>query len=300
MASTGETESEHRSVAVTVSRRDVVVGLGMLPLLRLLPRSTVEAAFAQKPDGYRFLDDHEARVVIEATARLIPGPLDDPEEAGHPGAREAGVVFYIDRMLSAFHDDPPRIFAGGPFSDRAGATDNELETFIPLTPEQEVQWRGRLEHLGATYRDGIGKLDAGAGGDFTAVTGDEQDAILVAETDFRRVLFEHAIEGTYALPEYGGNRELTGWGEIGYPGDSAPRGFTATEVSDSDGPDEAPADVPLPYAPASARGERPTAALLGEIEPPAEVDDLSGVIPDLGAFLDAALPGLGRRGSHRG
>ena len=40
-------------------------------------------------------------MVEAATARIAPGPDDDPAEAGHPGAREAGVTGYIDMLLGA-------------------------------------------------------------------------------------------------------------------------------------------------------------------------------------------------------
>ena len=40
-------------------------------------------------EPFRFFTGHQAAVVEAATARIAPGPLDDPAEAGHPGAREA-------------------------------------------------------------------------------------------------------------------------------------------------------------------------------------------------------------------
>ncbi len=43
-----------------ISRRRFVAGMGLLPLLRYLPASTIEAAFAQQADqGFRFFDDHQ-------------------------------------------------------------------------------------------------------------------------------------------------------------------------------------------------------------------------------------------------
>ena len=56
-------------------------------------------------------------------------------------------------------------------------------------------------------------------------------------TEFTALLFEHTIEGLYASPEYGGNRGLAGWQEIGFPGDIQPRGYTSDEVERSDGHD---------------------------------------------------------------
>jgi hypothetical protein len=184
------------------------------------------------------LSDLEAAVVEAATARLIPGPTDDASEAGHPGAREAGVTRYIDTMLGALTLQPATVFAGGPFSDRAGSTTDDMATFIGLSPAQTSAWTTRLAELTTTYRNGVTELDRLAGGDFTQVPTDRQDSILATDPGgFMAVLFAHAIEGTYAAPEYRANRDLSGWHEIGFPGDAQPRGYTADEVSASDGPD---------------------------------------------------------------
>ena len=45
-----------------------------------------------QPAALDFFTEHQAAVVEAATARIAPGPTDDPAEAGHPGAREAGVT----------------------------------------------------------------------------------------------------------------------------------------------------------------------------------------------------------------
>jgi len=45
-----------------------------------------------QPAALDFFTEHQAAVVEAATARIAPGPNDDPAEAGHPGAREAGVT----------------------------------------------------------------------------------------------------------------------------------------------------------------------------------------------------------------
>ncbi|HEY6294202.1 MAG TPA: hypothetical protein VIX15_00925, partial [Streptosporangiaceae bacterium] len=75
------------------------------------------------PRVLRFFTDHEAAVIEDATARIAPGPADDPAEAGHPGAREAGVANYIDLTLGMLSglgpaSPTPHVFAGGPWSNR--------------------------------------------------------------------------------------------------------------------------------------------------------------------------------------
>jgi hypothetical protein len=194
----------------------------------------------------RFLTDHEAAVVQDATARIAPGPGDDPAEAGHPGAREAGVADYIDMMLGMLSalgagapGAAPLVFAGGPWSNRHTSGPDLMASFIALDPVRTIAWRRRLAGWQQQYREGIATLDRLADGDFTKASPADQDTILAkAEMQtFTSLLFEHTIEGMYSVPEYGGNRGLVGWKDISYPGDIQPRGYTAEEVSRSDGHD---------------------------------------------------------------
>ena len=190
----------------------------------------------------RFFTADQAAVVEAATARIAPGPADDPAEAGHPGAREADVTGYIDSMLGALgslDDAAPLVFAGGPWSNRHTSGPDLMAHFLPLDPVARIAWRRRLTGWQQQYRQGIATLDTLAGGDFAKASHTKQDKILVMSSmsSFMSLLFEHTIEGLYAAPEYGGNRDLAGWKEIGFPGDIQPRGYTADEVSRSDGHD---------------------------------------------------------------
>lgn len=232
-----------------LSRRRFLQAAGLLPLAAILPGKTLADALAAPASaGFEFFDDHQAAVVREATARIIPGPEDDPLEAGHPGAREANVVRYIDLMLAAFGVDPPRIHAGGPWSDRAGDTANHMATFVDLSPMQEKLWRERIAKLQQEYVAGVAALDEAAGGDFVNASANQKDQALADAGPFLDVLFVHAIEGTYSIPEYGGNEGLAGWQEIGYPGDSQPRGYTPAEVGESDGLDPIVLDLTVSAA----------------------------------------------------
>lgn len=190
------------------------------------------ALAAPESQTFEFFTAHQADVVREATARLIPGPSDDPLEAGHAGAREANVVRYIDVLLAAFAHNPPKIHAGGPWSDRSGGDENYIADFVRLSAYQEATWLKRIAGLQATYRAGIAALDDAAGGDFTNASADDQDSILADPDmdDFRNVMFVHAIEGFLSAPEYGGNQDLVGWQEISFKGDTQPRGYTAEEL----------------------------------------------------------------------
>ena len=193
----------------------------------------------------RFFTSHQAAVVTDATARIAPGPADDPAEAGHPGAREAGVTHYIDTMLGALSalegsaGPTPEIFAGGPWSNRHTSGPDLMASFVALDPVTRIAWRQRLASWRQQYASGVATLDKLAGGDFTKASPADQDKILAssAASSFRLLLYEHTIEGMYSVPEYGGNRGQVGWKDISYPGDNQPRGYTADEVEQSDGRD---------------------------------------------------------------
>ena len=185
-----------------------------------------------------YLSPSEASVLEVAVDRLIP-------PAGtHPGASALGAVDYIDGLLGAFLFDPPRIFAGGPFSGRRGG-EASFGHFLPLRPLEELAWRTRIEGSQGRperefngpvpgwqelYREGIAAL----GDDFVAADGEEQDRRLAALPAFRTLLYRNANEGCYGAPEYGGNRDGRGWAAIGFPGDAQPRGYTDHEVTGRD------------------------------------------------------------------
>jgi hypothetical protein len=171
-----------------------------------------------------WLSKADRRTIDAALDRLIP-PGDDP--ATEPGAAIAGVGDYIDATLDAFAHDPPRIFAGGPGSGRRGGPAG-FATFIPLSRLEELAWRERIAAWQAIYRSGLAAL----GPDFADAPPEEQSARLEAAPEFTELLYEHACEGMYAAPEYGGNRDLAGWRLASWPGDVAPRGWTDDEVRD--------------------------------------------------------------------
>lgn len=196
-----------------------------------------DAAESPGTGAHRFLDAHQAAVVVVATARLVPGPDEDPDEAGSPGAREAGVVDYIDGLLSALDSTPEWVYLGGPW-DEPG--------FLPLSHLQRVAWTRRVADWQAAYRAGLARLDELAGGDFCAVPADRQDAVLAdaAIVDFVDLLFGHTTEGLYGDPRYGGNRDLSGWRDIRFAGPRQPAGWTPAEVTDPTGSDPV-ADSPM-------------------------------------------------------
>ncbi len=190
------------------------------------------------PASPPYLDPESYAVIEAACARLIPA------RDGHPGATALGVADYIDGMLGAFLVDPPRIYAGGPFSGRFGGAAGFAQ-FAPLGRLEELAWRTRIEgSRGITAREFNGPVlgwqelyaagIAALGPDFVTVDPEEQDRRLDAAPKFKQLLYEHSCEGAYGAPEYGGNRDGRGWAAIEFPGDVQPRGYSDAEVSGRD------------------------------------------------------------------
>jgi Gluconate 2-dehydrogenase subunit 3 len=242
-----------------LGRRAFLKAAGALGLLALVPARRLQALVAGVPgpgQAGRFLTAHELDTLRAVTARFVPGPPDDPD----PGALEAGVAEAIDLLLAAFTLDPPLIHAGGPFSDRAGATHDDFADFVPLDAHAALGWRIRLEGsqglperefagpvtgLQEIYRSGLAHLDERSqrtfGVDFKDAPGPAQDLLLSDQTDgdlqtFVGAALANTLEAMYGPPEYGGNRSLVGWGYTRWPGDLQPRGSTDAEVSQP-GPD---------------------------------------------------------------
>jgi len=161
-----------------------------------------------------WLSDDDARVLAAAAERLLPG------------AAAAGVSAYLDQLLDAFAFDPPRIWAGGPFSGRHGG-EASFDEWIPLGPMEAQAWRARIDGWRAQYAELVSAL----GDDFVALDGDAQDARLATVSPLRDLLYVHACESTYGDPVYGGNHDFTGWDTIGWVGDVQPRGYSDVEVS---------------------------------------------------------------------
>ena len=229
-------------------------------------------------------------------SRILPADVD-------PGAVEADVGDYVERMLTAFEHDPPWVFAGGPFSGRtpfphknvgaASATfpDDDFAHPLELSRTSEIAWRARIygwanvgggvsglpgtEGWRDVYSSGLAGVEAGASSifdrTFVELTADEQDRVLAeADDTFVRLVVEHTVEGMYAAPEYGGNRRLVAWRAIGYAGDSQPLGYSIFDESRG-------SYAEMPSAPVSRTN----------------LDDVAGFSAETLAFVSAIVAGAG-------
>lgn len=257
-----------------IDRRSFLKAAGGLGLLSVIPLSRLEAWAAATPGPGQaglFLNAHQLDTLRAVTARFIPGLQEGEPD---PGAREAGCAEAIDVLLASFtatSPNPPRIHAGGPWSNRDPIDPSQpgpdfFADFVPLDDQAAEGWRIRIEGPSANqgfatgvvglqqvYRDGLAHLDERAKqlgfADFVSLPGPMQDIILSDQTDskvqdFVSPALANTLEAMYGPPEYGGNRDLVGWTTTGWPGDSQPKGYTDQQVSQADPGDSTGALAP--------------------------------------------------------
>jgi gluconate 2-dehydrogenase gamma chain len=115
----------------------------------LLCAATHARAAAQSPTAAKleFFTPEQAKEIDAITARIIP-----TDET--PGAREAGVVYFIDRALVTFAVDDQKTYHEG-FPEIQARTREifpELDKFSTATPEQQDQILHSFDEQAATDR----------------------------------------------------------------------------------------------------------------------------------------------------
>jgi hypothetical protein len=198
-----------------------------------------------------FFNIHEAATVDALVARILPGTADDP------GAHEAGVVFYIDRLLGGPNlGYSLKTYTQGPFlvvSDQPvpveAASSRDIYDYVLVASEQVARY-GYQSMLTPqeVYRRGLGFVDAYAQSqfkkDFVDLSADQQDQVLTdmaadkatgfdgpSAKAFFTQLRNDTIEGMFSDPMYGGNQNMVGWKLIGYPG--AQRFYTEADFKNT-------------------------------------------------------------------
>lgn len=219
----------------------------------VLPTSIQYPAVPDTPDEplntgvLRFFSPHEALTVEAFTARLIPGSPEDP------GAREAGVVYYIDNVMAYEEGFAQPAYRQPPFAeayegDEPPGEDDPRSSFgVIWVSSEEIERYGYQSALNAreVMRTGLRALDTYAdqrfGDDFVALSEDQQDSLIqemvdgdaagfepIGSTTFFHVMRRYTAEGMFSDPVYGGNRDFIGWRLVGFPG--AQRAYLPDEI----------------------------------------------------------------------
>jgi len=144
---------------------------------------------AEAFDGHGvFFNDEHAATVAAFTERLMPGA------PGKPGAHDANVLNYIDLALAGAYADQQDFY-------RRGLA--QLDAYCRKTYNQP------FAKLGAAQQDEvIGALEQGRASEFEFPTAQA----------FFNTMRAHTMEGMFADPVYGGNKDFAGWKLVGFPG----------------------------------------------------------------------------------
>ena len=179
----------------------------------------------ERDAGAQLFTARQRATIEAATARIIPTDHD-------PGALEAGVIEYIERLLGSYDNDeaiPPeevRPIANFLLQGATGRTEEQQTALFKLRGEGT---RTRQLYLGGVQE--LVKLaqdDFGADG-FCSLDSSEQDRVLTVleqrGSPFFSLLVRHTMEGFYGDPRHGGNKNRVGWKLLGFPGARFPDGY---------------------------------------------------------------------------
>ena len=128
------------------------------------------------PPTLSWLTAIEAADIEAVAAQIIPTD-------GFPGAREAGVIYFIDRALATFFSQLASDYRTQLTTFQAGYRNQypAARSFVSLTSEQQVEWLKGVDH-----------------------------------TPFFTTTHLLTLLGMFTLPAYGGNRDRVGWKLIGF------------------------------------------------------------------------------------
>ena len=174
-----------------------VAGAGLVPEAQTQNREQQrEANASAQPHATgnglgAFLNRDDAATVAAFTERLMPGAR------GKPGASDAGVLNYIDLALAGAYADLQDFYRRGLAQLDQYCRKTYSEPFARLSAAQQDEVITALEEGKATG--------------FT----------WPAAQAFFNTLRTHTIEGMFADPIYGGNKDFAGWRLVGFPGAQA-------------------------------------------------------------------------------
>lgn len=133
-------------------------------------------AAASNSTRFETLDPETAREIEALAAQIIPS-------TDSPGAREAGVIYFIDRALATFAAD------------------------------QRDAYRTGMEQLQQKRKELFPDSTA-----IASLSDEEQKTLMraIEKSDFFELLRTHTVLGFLGNPSYGGNRGEIGWKQIGF------------------------------------------------------------------------------------
>jgi gluconate 2-dehydrogenase gamma chain len=217
------TPGPKRMTRLGLLQKGAVAGVAGVAAGSLIQITPAAAAPEAAPPTLQFFTHWEFDYVTAMAETIWP-----TDQLG-AGAREAGVGYYIDGQLAGSWGQGHRFYLTGPFFAPA---DTGHGWQIPMTPADV--YRAFLPGYDDYVRQAFGNP-------YTLLTADQQTAAMTAlqtgkatvpiggttsfaSSDFYSMFRQNVLEGMLADPAYGGNKNMVGWKQIGYPGDPMRRG----------------------------------------------------------------------------
>lgn len=175
------------------------------------PVAAAPAAAAHTPDTWLTLNPTEQAFITAAVDTIIPA------DELSPSGSDCGVAIFIDRQLAGAYGAGARLYRQGPFPKAKPELGYQLE----LNPREF--FRAGITAANEFTRKTYGK-------DFDRLSEPDRIAALKAIDEgkaefpgfssrmFFNALLQITMEGFFADPIYGGNRNMAGWKMVGYPG----------------------------------------------------------------------------------
>jgi gluconate 2-dehydrogenase gamma chain len=201
-----------------IARRNFLFGAGTAVAAGLAPTAPAAAQTpapatppAADPEPLLTLTATEHAFFVAAVDTIIPA------DELSPSGSQCGVATFIDRQLAGAYGSGARLYRDGPFPKGKP----ELGYQLPLTPREF--FRAGVTAANDWSRKAYGKdfdrLDAKQRED--ALKALEQGKAEFADFNSRsffEALLAITMEGFFADPIYGGNRNKAGWRMVGFPG----------------------------------------------------------------------------------
>ena len=173
-------------------------------------RAAVEAQ--PQPAGYTFFKPQEALFIEAVVDHMVP------KDELTPSGTDIGIATYIDRALAGSWGKGDRLYMQGPW--QRGTANQGYQ--LPLTPA--ALYRAGIEGANAHCRKAFGQT-------FDRCTAEQKETFLrdspaarsrsqggLPGRAFFAALYQNVMEGMFADPIYGGNRDKVCWKMIGFPG----------------------------------------------------------------------------------
>jgi gluconate 2-dehydrogenase gamma chain len=140
----------------------------------------------QPGETWSYLQEAEARILDAMLDQIIPGDKD-------PGARDAGVIYFVDRQLTGPYKRYQRHYRNGLKNLEATSQAVRGESFYLLSPQDQTAILESLE------RNEVPP-------EFWSEP---------AAASFFNLVVDHAMQGFYGSPIHGGNKDFVSYRMLG-------------------------------------------------------------------------------------